>query len=71
MACKERRVVRMVASELPVQLLLAGLQCVLQPGVLLAADLQLLQQSAVLLLQSFTLLPALLQLGRPPGQSLP
>lgn len=55
----------------PVQLLLAGVQRVLQPGVLLAALLQLLLQSAVFLPQSFTLLPALLQFGRPPCQSLP
>lgn len=56
---------------LPVQLLLAGLQCVLQLAVLLAAVLQLLQQAAVLLPQGLTLPAALLQLGRPPGHSLP
>lgn len=54
----------------PVQLLLAVLQCFLQLGRLVAALLQPLLQSTVFLPQSFTLLPALLQLGAPPGHSL-
>ncbi len=37
----------------------------------MAAVLQPLLQSAVFLPESFTLLPALLQFGRPPGQRLP
>lgn len=56
---------------LPVQLLLAGVQRVLQLALLLAAVLQSLKQAAVLLLQGLALPPALLQLGRPPGHGLP
>lgn len=56
---------------LPVQLLLAGLQCVLQLALLLAAVLQFVQQAAVLLPQGLALPAALLQLGRPPGHRLP
>lgn len=54
----------------PVQLLFAVLQCFLQLGRFVAALLQPLLQSTVFLPQSFTLLPALLQLGGPSGHSL-
>lgn len=73
-SCVDGRPHSPVMSEvawLPVQLLHAGLQRVLQLRVLLAAALQLLQQSAVFLPQGLALPAALLQLGRPPGQSLP
>lgn len=56
---------------LPVELLLAVVQWVLQLWVRLTAVLQPLLQAAVFLPQSVTLLPALLQFGGPPGQSLP
>jgi len=42
-----------------------------QLGVFLAAVVQPLLQLVVFLRQLFTLRPALLQFGRPPGQSLP
>lgn len=73
-SCVDGRPHSPVMSEVawsPVQLLHAGLQRVLQLRVLLAAALQLLQQSAVFLPQGLALPAALLQLGRPPGQSLP
>lgn len=54
----------------PVQLVFAEQQRFLQLGGLLAALLQPLLQSAVVLPQGFTLLPALLQLGAPPGHRL-
>lgn len=54
----------------PVQLLLAELQSFPQLGRFLAALLQSLLQSSVFLSQNFTLLPALLQLGGPPGHGL-
>lgn len=43
----------------------------LQMGVFLAAVLQPLLQLVVFLHQGCTLSPAMLQFGRPPGQSLP
>lgn len=60
----------LISPCVPVQLLFAVLQCFLQLGPFLAALLHPLLQLSILLSQSFTLLPALLQLGGSSGHSL-